>query len=307
MLEVLSQLTLGAPESVIRLVREGAAIAPERAWEVLNGEHSAGQRWLLVFDNADNPAVLAATGGTSPADGTGWLRPGTTGMVLVTIRNMDSRAWGRVAQIRELGPLDDAAAAQLLKDLAPGIHDPGGQHARELGHRLGGLPLALHLAGTYLASPFARWHSFANYLEALDSEALPAALAELDDPRAQARVTVARTWELSLEAIATDGCPQARSLLFLLSCYAANAVIPIGLPLFGSRATLSPVAFRSAEAPREGPFGMYRDSSWNCACSRGYGPPRGGRTTLQSASRRRPADPRRRAPAYPVLQSGFVM
>jgi hypothetical protein len=225
--EILGQLN--APESVTQLVREGAATAPERAWEAINGQQLARQRWLLVFDNADNPAVLAATGETSPADGTGWLRPGPAGMVIVTTRNKDPRAWGNQVQMRELGPLDDATAARVLSDLAPGIGDPTGRSARELGHRLGGLPLALHLAGNYLGSPFARWNSFTAYLEALDSDALPGALAELDDPGAQARVTVARTWELSLSALAADGIPQARSLLFLLSCYAANTPIPVGL------------------------------------------------------------------------------
>jgi hypothetical protein len=57
MLEVLRELR--APESVMAPVREGAATAPERAWEFLNGEHLARRRWLLVFDGADNPAVLA--------------------------------------------------------------------------------------------------------------------------------------------------------------------------------------------------------------------------------------------------------
>jgi len=225
MLEVLRQL--GAPEGVTRLVREGAPIAPDRAWEVLNGKRLTGQRWLLVLDNADNPTVLAAAGNVSPADGTGWLRRGTAGMVLVTTRNKDSRVWGHIAQMRELGPLDDATAAQVLHDLAPDIHDPEGRSAKELGRRLGGLPLALHLAGTYIASPYARWHSFAAYLDALDGDAFPGALAELDEPSAQARATVARTWELSLDAIVADGYPQARSLLFLISCYAANAGVPI--------------------------------------------------------------------------------
>ena len=50
---------LGAPESVLRPVREGAPTAADRAWEFLNGTHSAGRRWLMVLDNADWPAVIA--------------------------------------------------------------------------------------------------------------------------------------------------------------------------------------------------------------------------------------------------------
>jgi len=56
MLEVLREL--GAPESVTVPVREGARTASERAWGFLNRDHGAGRRWLLVFDGADNPAVL---------------------------------------------------------------------------------------------------------------------------------------------------------------------------------------------------------------------------------------------------------
>ena len=227
MLEVLQQL--GAPEAVTRPVREGARTAAERAWEFLNSAHEVGRRWLLIFDNADTPAVLAAHGSTCPADHAGWLRPDPAGMILVTSRVKDPHAWGPGVALRELQPLDDAAAARVLADLAPGIADPGSEQARELGRRLGGLPLALHLAGSHLASPFARWDTFAAYRDALDSTALPAALAELDDPRARARANMQQTWDLSLDALAADGQPQARPLLFLLACYAPATPIPAAL------------------------------------------------------------------------------
>jgi tetratricopeptide (TPR) repeat protein len=147
-------------------------------------------------------------------------------MVLITTRNKDPRVWGPRVNMRELTPLDDATAAKVLTDLAPAILDPTAQQARELGHRLGGLPLALHLVGTCLASPFARWRSFADYSRALDSSALPLALSDLDDRDAQARATIQRTWDLSVEALAADGLPQTRFILFLLSCYAPVAPIP---------------------------------------------------------------------------------
>ena len=92
MLEVLREL--GAPESVTVPVREGARTAPARAWEFLNGDHVAGRRWLLVFDGADNPAVLAGADATTPADGTGWLRADPAGMVIVTTRDPGSAGLG---------------------------------------------------------------------------------------------------------------------------------------------------------------------------------------------------------------------
>jgi hypothetical protein len=190
MLEVLHQL--GAPESVTRLVREGSPLAAERAWAYLNAGHRHG-RWLLIFDNADTPAVLAASGAASPADYAGWLRPDPAGMVIVTTRTKDPQTWGPRVALRELRPLDDAAAARVLADLAPGVHDPDQREAADLGRRLGGLPLALHLAGTCLASPFARWRTFADYHRALDGTALPDALADLDDLSSGARSTLSRT------------------------------------------------------------------------------------------------------------------
>jgi len=227
MLEVLREL--GAPESVIAPVREGARTAPARAWEFLNGEHAGGRRWLLVFDGADHPAVLAGADATTPADGTGWLRADPAGMVIVTTRNRDPQVWGTGVTLRELKPLDEEASAEVLRDLAPDVADPGGHQARELSRRLGGLPLALHLAGAYLGSPFARWSTFAGYHEALDSVELPAALADIEGPGADVRADVQRTWDLSLDALAAEGRPQARMLLFVLSCFAPATPVPAWL------------------------------------------------------------------------------
>jgi tetratricopeptide (TPR) repeat protein len=227
MLEVLRQLD--APESVTRPVLEGAPTAADGAWEFLSGPHRAGRQWLLVFDNADTPSVLCGYGGASPGDYSGWLRADPSGLVIVTTRVRDPRAWGRGVALRELRPLEDAAAAMVLTDLANDASDQGGEQAIALARRLGGLPLALHLAGSYLASPFAQWHGFGDYRQALDSAGLADALSDLDDPGAVNRATVQRTWDLSLAALDADGCPQARALLSLLSCYAPATPIPTSL------------------------------------------------------------------------------
>ena len=227
MLEVLREL--GAPESVTAPVREGARTAPARAWEFLNSDHVAGRRWVLVFDDADNPAVLAGADAGTPADGTGWLRPDPAGMVIVTTRIRDPRVWGTGVTLRELKPLDDEAGAEVLRDLAPEVADPGGHEARELSRRLGGLPLALHLAGAYLGSPFAHWSTFAGYREALDGVELPAALTDIDEEGEGIHANVQRTWDLSLDALAAEGRPQARPLLLVLSCFAPAAPIPAWL------------------------------------------------------------------------------
>jgi CRP-like cAMP-binding protein len=244
MLEVLREL--GAPESVVVPVREGARTAPSRAWEFLNGDHLAGRRWLLVFDGADNPAVLAGADAATPADGTGWLRADPAGMVIVTTRIRDPQVWGTGVTLRELKPLDDEAGAEVLRDLAPEVADPGGHQARELSRRLGGLPLALHLAGAYLGSPFARWSTFAGYCQALDGVELPAALTDVEEQGADIHATVQRTWDLSLDALAAEGRPQAGPLLLVLSCFAPATPIPAWL------LRLPPLAGLLGEGERNG-------------------------------------------------------
>lgn len=227
MLEVLYQL--GAPEEVIRQVREGTPLAAGRAWDFLNGRHAAGRRWLLIIDNADTPAILAAHGAITPGDHTGWVRPNPSGMVIVTTRKKDPQVWGPRVFLRGLRPLTPEAAAQVLADLAPAVPDPSGSQAKELGRRLGGLPLALYLAGNYLSSPFARWHSFDDYRRALESADFVAAVADLDGSSEDNRAAVSRTWEFSLESLSCEGRPQARSLLWLLCCYAPTTPIPMSL------------------------------------------------------------------------------
>jgi hypothetical protein len=227
MLEVLRQLR--APATVTEAVRSGVPASADIAWQFLNGPHAAGHRWLLIFDNADDPRAMAASGSRSPADYTGWLRPDPAGMVIVTTRHRDARSWGPGIALLDLMPLDDVPAAKMLADLAPNVPDPGGGQALELARRLGGLPLALYLAGSYLSSPFARWRTFADYRMALDSVELPAALDDLDEMTDQARATIQRTWDVSLDALAADGLPQARQVLLRLSCYAPATPIPARL------------------------------------------------------------------------------
>jgi tetratricopeptide (TPR) repeat protein len=257
MLEVLGQL--GAPESVTRPVREGAPTAADRTWEFLNGPHPAGRRWLMILDNADRPAALAGHGADCPADYSGWLRPDPSGMVIVTTRHKDPKTWGPGLVLRELAPLDEATSARVLGDLATDIVDSTGEEAKDLGRRLGGLPLALHLAGTYLSSPFARWHSFADYHHALDGVELPDALADIDDPASHARGAIQRTWDLSLDALATDGRAQARPLLLLLSCYAPATPIPAWFLRADLLAKLLSPRTQDAGSSGDGPHRWLRD------------------------------------------------
>jgi hypothetical protein len=84
---------LGGTSPDVEAIARGVADAADRFWALLD---STAPRWLLVFDEADDPGVLAA--GSSPAgvqDLTGWVRSSRRGVALVTSRETDPRIWGR--------------------------------------------------------------------------------------------------------------------------------------------------------------------------------------------------------------------
>jgi hypothetical protein len=164
----------------------------DRVWEML--EHQP-PGWLVVIDNADDPALLG------PQDGTGWIRRAARGLMLVTTRDGDPASWPGADLIR-VGPLESQAAAQVLTDLAPAAGD--GSAALALAQRLGYVPLALRLAGMYLRQDFGSGRTFDEHRRALDHADTP---------------------ELSLDALGRAGFPQARPLLWLLACYAPSSLI----------------------------------------------------------------------------------
>ncbi len=224
---------LGATDPDLRAISDQTPDGPDRLWRLLE---QAERRWLLVIDNADDiemlaaPAVPAAAGEREAipamAEGTGWARAGGQGLVLLTSRLRSPVRWGAAADLEPVDVLDEQESARVLLDLAPAAGDQG--QAEALGRRLGGLPLALHLAGSYLTSEFAGWRSFAAYGQALDRE--PASVVSAGhEPLVDERGTLMGTWELSLDALDRQGVGQARALLRLLSCYAPALPIPLDL------------------------------------------------------------------------------
>src|SRR5579872_2474352 len=90
-------------------------------------------RWLLVFDNAENPADIAR-----------WL-PGS-GHVLITSRE---RTWFEVATPVEVGVLARTESVALLRGLVPALSRDG---ADAVADAVGDLPLAVTQAAGYMAS-----------------------------------------------------------------------------------------------------------------------------------------------------------
>lgn len=198
---------------------------PDMAWKLLN---SLGEPWLLIVDEADDPAGILALPGGQVTDGTGWARPprGHLGRIIVTTRMTWAEpipSWLRLHRVPRLTA--DEGADVLLEVAGPAAGDR--KAAAALADRLGGLPLALVLTGRYLAevaSLPASWMTpdlpadFASYLIALGRGAPGESLA------------IGLTWELSLDLLADRGLGSARALLRLLSCL-GPAPIPYELLL----------------------------------------------------------------------------
>ncbi|MCZ7432891.1 tetratricopeptide repeat protein [Streptomyces sp. WMMC1477] len=208
---------LGVPEGTIAAAAEGRRPAADLAWAALEG---ASRPWLLVLDNADAPEILAEGG---------WLRAARRGTVVVTTRLGTSPVWaGAVRHAVGALPLPDAA--QALCDLAPEAGGP--TEAREMARRLGCLPLALNLAGTYLAQQVLERWTMSEYCGRLEPD--PTALLDRGArPGAPDGQLVGGTWRLSLDALAAEGLPGAVTLLRLLACWAAE---PLPLPLLAAAA-----------------------------------------------------------------------
>ena len=90
-------------------------------------------RWLLVFDNAENPEDLA-----------GWL-PGGSGHVLITSR---APGWAEVAVPVEIDVLARAESVTILQKRVPAL---SAAEAGAVAEALGDLPLAVVQAASFMA------------------------------------------------------------------------------------------------------------------------------------------------------------
>jgi len=223
--------------------------AADVIWQRLAGRQDP---WLLVLDNADDPQVLAGAG-TCLAEGRGWLRPvaGQAGMVLVTSRDGSPASWGSWSRRHRLEMLPADPAAAVLADHAghhPGLGSEG--DARLLAVRLGGLPLALKIAGSYLAEAAAIPAAFTDtgvirtyrqYQDAIQAGDLgtvfPVPGGQLTPELA--RGLIGRTWDLTLDLLDARPLPEARQVLRLLASF-ADAPVPYELLLHPDTLAASP-------------------------------------------------------------------
>ncbi|MCD0453129.1 FxSxx-COOH system tetratricopeptide repeat protein [Actinocorallia sp. API 0066] len=200
------QILSGLADLTRSLVPEAAREASDEEaarWAV--GWLAAHPGWLLILDNVNEPTHLEP-----------WLAVLEGGSVLVTSRR-DVRWPGTTSTIR-LGLLDPDAAIRLLMEVSghtqPAERDTAAQIAEELGY----LPLALDQAAAYIRQkriPLAR------YLTALREQ--PARVYESAANGDKAQATIARLWDITLQALAQDA-PDSIPLLQTLACYAPDAI-----------------------------------------------------------------------------------
>ncbi|MET0495986.1 MAG: tetratricopeptide repeat protein [Actinoplanes sp.] len=231
-------IELGATDADLRQAWSATGGAPDLVWRLLE---QLSYRWLLVIDNADDTRLLAPLDEPVGA-GRGWVRPvpSRNGMVLITTRDGDHGTWPTGPQgqnngwfqMHAVGMFTPAEGAEIL--LAYTGPDAGTvEQATALAERLGGLPLALGIAGQTInqarsTGVDARRSTFAEYQAALTAGDLAIHSTAGVLTSRQARRMIDQTWELSLNLLDSRGLPQARTVLRLLATF-ADAPIPTHL------------------------------------------------------------------------------
>lgn len=227
---------LGAEHEEIEEAWGSIGNGPDLLWQLLN---SSQRRWLLILDEVDEPELIGSANG-QPGDGTGWIRASRNGLTIVTTRLGDPEIWGNSAEFHAIEPLTPDDGAEVLLDLA---NEAGSRsEAQYLSARLGGLPLALRLAGSQLSRATrgagllrrgrdqGRVRDFTSYLAALDDTGIEyldrANKGALSRSSAEQlhRHLISRTWEISLDLLETQGFPEARTFMRLLSCFGAYPI-----------------------------------------------------------------------------------
>ncbi|MCD0482109.1 FxSxx-COOH system tetratricopeptide repeat protein [Streptacidiphilus sp. ASG 303] len=164
-------------------------------------------RWLLVFDNADDPVEVKR------------FFPGGSGHVLVTSRN---HAWSAHAEALPVDVFDRRESVEHLRRRSPSLTE---DEADEVAAAVGDLPLAVEVAGAWLAETGTPVESYVAQLRQEPQEALGVATSpHYPEP-------VAATWNVSIARL-QDENPAAVRLLQLCAFFAPE---PIALNLVHSR------------------------------------------------------------------------
>ncbi|MFD5625219.1 alpha/beta fold hydrolase [Streptomyces sp. NPDC127072] len=221
MREVASQLS--APSGEVEQAFRGDASPMDLVWRYLE---ASPEPWLLVIDNADTHHRLAPVAG-QVTDGTGWVRQPkqADGIVVVTTRDRSAADWLPPCQVHPVPLLQADDGAELLLRAVP----QGGsrEEARRLSNALGGLPLALHGAASYLSSVYdaspslddPAIHDFADYQAAFEARGTsPAGTRASGLDEMLGTSAMAEVCDIALDLLSSQGLAQARPLLRVFAC-----------------------------------------------------------------------------------------
>jgi Tetratricopeptide repeat/NB-ARC domain len=160
-------------------------------------------RWLLIFDNVEEPEAL-----------TGFL-PGGGGRVLITSRHP---GWSELAIPVEIDVFDRADSIAVLRRRVPQLtHD----QARRLAEALGDLPLALAQAGAHLADSALTVQDYLTLLAERTRELLAHGTSAMHP------VSLTASTQITLDRLAAQS--PAALLLLTLAAYLAPEPIPTTL------------------------------------------------------------------------------
>ncbi len=193
---------------------------PEAVAAAVRRALRARDRWLLIFDNAEDARQV------SP------LLPEGAGHVLITTRRGGFRSAGAVVDLDVLGR---AEAVALLRRRVPGLAD---DQAGQLAERLGDLPLALDQAAAYLDQTGMPPQDYLDLLGTRSAD-LHGRGHSSSHPD-----TVATVWSVSLDQLQA-AAPAAVQLLQLCAWLGPE---PIPLDLFTAHCGLLPEPMASAAA-----------------------------------------------------------
>ena len=186
---------------------EDMALACQEALRML-GHGTPTGRWLLVFDNADEPDALAP-----------YFPRGGGGHILITSRNQlwDKRGTSLLVDVF----LRDESIEHLLRR-APGLTQ---EDADRLAEALGDLPLAVEQAGAWIAETATPIDTYLSQLAEQTTQVLDLNQA------AEYPETVAATWNISIARL-RETSPASVRLLELCAFFAAE---PISVELLYSK------------------------------------------------------------------------
>jgi hypothetical protein len=221
-------------EQFAALAAELGCVQPDASAEVVRSavlrELRARGPWLLVFDNAENPADIRP-----------WL-PGGSGHVLITSRE---HGWAEIAVPVEVDVLARPESVAILQNRVGGL---GMAAADRLAAQLGDLPLAITQAAEFMAETGL---SAAQYLDLLEARAgqILAQAAPTSYARSLAAVT-----QLIADRLAHED-PAAAELASLCAFLAPEPIpedlftrAPDALPVALAARTADPLAWRQTLA-----------------------------------------------------------